>query len=177
MNDRYSQPRRYTCLLNSFSDYRASKCLGCQRPTFERKFPLFIHIEGSSPTILGKTCKYCARCEIIVVDQLDVAAQLSLITNRPVEELDWLVLGTVDKRIWMRQLGGGPTPTDIPKVLVRFKEIREVRHGSRSKLSDAARAARAPRPPEELVGALQDRIHPTSGHLLCAKPIARTRRK
>lgn len=45
------------------------------------------------------------------------------------------------------------------------------------KLSEEARAARAPRPPEELVGALQDRIHPTSGRLLAAKPIATTRRK
>jgi len=39
------------------------------------------------------------------------------------------------------------------------------------KISAAARAARAPRPPGELVGALQDRIHPTSGRLLAARPI------
>jgi DNA-binding transcriptional regulator YiaG len=45
------------------------------------------------------------------------------------------------------------------------------------KLSEEARAARTPRPPEELVGALQDRIHPTSGRLLAAKPIATSRRK
>jgi len=31
--------------------------------------------------------------------------------------------------------------------------------------------SRMPRPPEELVGALQDRIHPTSGRLISAKPI------
>src|SRR5690606_28590116 len=35
-----------------------------------------------------------------------------------------------------------------------------------SKLSAEAQAARAPRPPEELVGALQDRVHPASGRLL-----------
>ncbi len=39
------------------------------------------------------------------------------------------------------------------------------------------RAARAPRPPEELVGALQDRVHPKSGRLLAAKVINATRRK
>lgn len=44
-------------------------------------------------------------------------------------------------------------------------------------MSPEARAARAPRPPAELVGALQDRIHPTSGRLLAAKPIVVTRRK
>ncbi len=48
------------------------------------------------------------------------------------------------------------------------------RRVSPTKLSKDARAARAPRPPEDLVGALQDRIHPTSGRLLAAKPIAST---
>lgn len=51
------------------------------------------------------------------------------------------------------------------------------RRVSPPKLDKAARAARAPRPPEELVGALQDRIHPISGRLLAAKPITTTRRK
>lgn len=46
-----------------------------------------------------------------------------------------------------------------------------------SKLSPDAQAARAPRPPEELVGALQDRIHPASGRLLAAKPVKISRSK
>jgi DNA-binding transcriptional regulator YiaG len=45
------------------------------------------------------------------------------------------------------------------------------------KFSEEAQAARAPRLPEELVEALQDRIHPTSGRLLAAKPIAPSRRR
>jgi DNA-binding transcriptional regulator YiaG len=45
------------------------------------------------------------------------------------------------------------------------------------KVSREARAVRAPRPPEELAGALQDRIHPTSGRLLAARPIETIRRK
>ena len=50
----------------------------------------------------------------------------------------------------------------------------EARRVAPPKHSEEARAARAPRAPEELVGALQDRIHPTSGRLLAAKPIAST---
>lgn len=53
----------------------------------------------------------------------------------------------------------------------------EARRAAPPKLSDDARAARAPRPPEEFVGALQDRIHPTSGRLRAAKAIAVSRRK
>jgi transcriptional regulator with XRE-family HTH domain len=45
------------------------------------------------------------------------------------------------------------------------------------RLSAKAMAARAPRPPEELVGALQDRIHPASGRLLAAKAVHVPRRK
>lgn len=41
----------------------------------------------------------------------------------------------------------------------------------RSKLSAEARAVRAPRPPQELVGALQDRVHPASGRLRAAKSV------
>jgi DNA-binding transcriptional regulator YiaG len=53
----------------------------------------------------------------------------------------------------------------------------EARRFSLPKLSEQSRAARVPRPPEELVGALQDRIHPASGRLRAAKAIAVSRRK
>ena len=39
------------------------------------------------------------------------------------------------------------------------------------RLSEEARAARAPRPPEELVGALQDRIHREPGAFRAAKSV------
>ena len=47
----------------------------------------------------------------------------------------------------------------------------EARRASPTKLSEKARAARAPRPPEELVGALQDRIHRESGVVRAAKSV------
>lgn len=53
----------------------------------------------------------------------------------------------------------------------------EARRVALPKLSDEARTLRAPRPPEELVGALQNRIHPTSGRVRAAKAIAVARRK
>ncbi len=52
-----------------------------------------------------------------------------------------------------------------------------VRRGSPSGLTEAARAARIPRRPEELVDALQDRIHPSSGRLRAAKPVNIRRRQ
>lgn len=42
-----------------------------------------------------------------------------------------------------------------------------------SRLHNKERERRAPRPPEELIGALQDRIHPASGRLLAAKSVGK----
>ncbi len=53
----------------------------------------------------------------------------------------------------------------------------ELRRARPPKLSEKVRGARVPLPPEDLVGAHQDRIHPTSGRLLAARPIRVTGRK
>ena len=50
-------------------------------------------------------------------------------------------------------------------------EVRRLRQQVRSLMGEID-AARRPRPPGELVGALHDRTHPTSGRLLSAKPVA-----
>lgn len=74
----------------------------------------------------------------------------------------------------------------LPLDLLAAKDFERVlallgpgsaRRGSPPKLSEQARAARAPRPPEELVGALQDRVHPTSGPLIAARTISIPRSK
>jgi DNA-binding transcriptional regulator YiaG len=65
---------------------------------------------------------------------------------------------------------------DYERVLSQLGQGK-ARRAAPPKLSEEARAARAPRPPEELVGALQNRIHPTSGRLRAAKAIAVSRRK
>lgn len=45
-----------------------------------------------------------------------------------------------------------------------------------SEQAGTAPTGRSPRRPEELVGALQDRVHPSSGRLRAAKPVGRGRR-
>lgn len=52
----------------------------------------------------------------------------------------------------------------------------DARRVSLSTLTEAVRKARTPRRPDELVGALQDRIHPASGRLRAAKPLNLRRR-
>lgn len=72
--------------------------------------------------------------------------------------VDLLAMGNYDRVF--EQVGAGKAQRATPGIL-----------------SDEARAARAaPVRPEELVGALQDRIHPSSGRLRSAKPIVTKRR-
>ncbi len=78
-------------------------------------------------------------------------------------------------QIWLYEQGPPPYPyvhaedVTFPKADPRVPQPPA--SAMAPKLSAEARAARAPRPPEELVDALQDRIHPTSGRLIDAKPI------
>lgn len=55
-------PRRYRFALDPFAEVRWSRCPRCDNPTFNRKFPLFVHVDGFGPVILGKTRRYCAAC-------------------------------------------------------------------------------------------------------------------
>jgi hypothetical protein len=56
-------------MLNPFAGTRLSTCPKCDELTYPRKFPLFVHVDGWGPLALGKTCKYCPRCELIMCHQ------------------------------------------------------------------------------------------------------------
>jgi hypothetical protein len=70
-------PPRYSFILNPYADERLSKCPTCSKPTHLRKFALLIHIDEWGPMILGKTCRYCTPCELIIAHQDELEAQLA----------------------------------------------------------------------------------------------------
>lgn len=87
-----------------------------------------------------------------------------------------------------RQALLSPTPDgDIPFDLLCAGELDRVlstvgpgvseTRPTLAPLSEAARRARAPRPPDEIVGALQDRVHVEKGRRLFSKSISRPRKK
>ncbi len=100
-------PPRYSFILNPYTSVRLSKCPQCSRPTHARKFALFIHIDKFGSLALGKTCRYCARCEMLIVHQDELEAELAHNFTRIAPEVvgnKYLVLGTVDKKVWQRSL-------------------------------------------------------------------------
>ncbi len=100
---------RYSFLLNPYSDVRLSKCPRCERLTHLRKFALFIHVDGWGPLVLGKTCRYCTPCELIMAHRDELEAELAR-TPAPVNfnapDRGYMVLGTVEMKEWKKGLGG-----------------------------------------------------------------------
>lgn len=105
-------PPRYAFALNPFVDMRVSKCPLCNRPTHLRKFALLIHIDQFGSLVIGKTCRYCTPCELIVAHQNELEAELAHGLERIAPEVvgnEYFVIGTVDKKVWQRGLRGDET--------------------------------------------------------------------
>jgi hypothetical protein len=103
-------PLRYLFILNPYADVRLSKCPRCQKLTHLRKFALFIHIDEWGPMALGKTCRYCSRCELIMAHQDELEAEMAHSLSQIAPEVighEYLVLGTIDKKVWQEGLAGG----------------------------------------------------------------------
>lgn len=106
-------PPRYRFLLNPYTDIRLSKCPRCQRPTHFRKFALLILIKGWGSLALGKTCRYCTPCELIIAHQNELEAELAQNLSKIAPEQagnEFLVVGTMDKRVWKRGLESESEP-------------------------------------------------------------------
>jgi hypothetical protein len=118
---------RYTFILNPYPDERLSKCPLCHKLTHPRKFALFVHVEGWGPLVLGKTTVYCAPCELIVVHQAELEAELAhTVGPRSPEVLgnEYLVLGTVEKSVWKQSLGGaGGALREMLDHTAEFKKV------------------------------------------------------
>src|SRR5262249_41104681 len=104
---------RYSLLLNPYTDVRLSKCPRCERLTHLRKFPLFIHVEGWGPLVLGKTCRYCTPCQLIMAHRDELEAELARSPAQLAPDArgkGYLVIGTVERKLWKKGLEGTGTP-------------------------------------------------------------------
>jgi len=124
-------PPRYTFILNPHTDARFTRCPNCGQKTKQRKMPLFIHVEPLNPVVLGKTCRYCPDCDLLIVHQDELEAQLeALFAERDPSLIgnDYLVLGTVERQAWRE---GMKQPKGIQEMLEHlhiFKEVRTIEY-------------------------------------------------
>ncbi|MBU2446128.1 MAG: hypothetical protein KJ666_11255 [Bacteroidetes bacterium] len=117
-------PKKYWFALNqdSIADFnQCPKCYGSTRP---RKFALLIHVEGSGIIVLGKTCRYCVSCEVIIAHQKGLESELAnvFLARKPeVIGNPYLVIGTVDIRTWRKGLQSANTLEQILDKASDFK--------------------------------------------------------
>ena len=122
-------PPRYTFALNPYSDVRFSKCPKCSRATYLRKFPLLIHVDEFGSFVLGKTCRYCPKCEIIIAHQDELEAVLTgMFSERKPEVIgnDYIVIGTVRKDQWRKRLDQEGTMEEIRPYTADIKKYVEL---------------------------------------------------
>lgn len=116
-------PPRYLFALNPH-EARFSRCPKCERPTFRRKFPLLIHVEGYGVMVLGKTCRYCSRCEFIIAHQDELEAELTVAFSKKAPEFignEYFVVGTVERKAWQR---GMKEKVGLDEVLAHTADIK-----------------------------------------------------
>lgn len=122
---------RYSFILNPYPEFRLSKCPKCQKLTHMRKFALFIFIEEMGPIILGKTCRYCSKCELIMAHQDELEAELALNLQKIAPKAignEYFVVGTFDKKLWQSQLPNGENKltSETFNYLADFKKILDL---------------------------------------------------
>jgi hypothetical protein len=116
---------RYRFALNPHADYRASRCPNCDWLTYARKFALLIHVDPNYPLALGFTCCYCPKCELIIAHQDELEAQLTALFQERDPSIignDYLVLGTVELKVWKESLS---RPKSIAEILEHAADFKE----------------------------------------------------
>jgi len=89
-----------------------------QRRTF-RKLSLVVHVEDVGLVLLGKTCRLCLACETVVAHQADLDRLLGVVGGDANPK--YLVLGTVDRRVWRRGLEGHVSLNEVATHMADFK--------------------------------------------------------
>ena len=120
-------PPKHIFVLNPYTDVRFTRCPMCEERTRLRKFALFIHVDPMHPVVLGKTCRYCPDCDLLIVHQDELETQLVALFKELDPDLignDYLVIGTVERQAWRK---GMKEPQSIPHMLEHLHDFKEVR--------------------------------------------------
>ncbi len=80
--------------------------------------------------VLGKTCRYCSRCEMVMVQRAELEAELAHGLSQRAPQVignEYLVLGTMEKKIWRAGLEGEAKPlAGMLKHVADFKHQYEL---------------------------------------------------
>ena len=115
----------YNFFLNPYSDARFTRCPQCEGKTGQKKVPLAIHVDPHYPIILNYTCRYCAKCDLLIAHQDEVEGYLyQLFKERAPDAIghDYLVMGTTERNYWKE---GVEQPHDPSGLLDNFHGFKQ----------------------------------------------------
>ena len=95
-----------------------------------RKVPLAIHVDhlkGARLVILQKTCRVCPDCDLLIAHDAEIAASIAasgfdLVAGKS----GYVVLGTVERRIWRAGLAVGVDLGEVRRHMADFKAYMRV---------------------------------------------------
>ena len=122
-------PPRYSFILNPHKDLRCSTCPKCERKTGVRKFALLVAVKGAEPVVLGKSCKFCATCELIICHQDELEGLLAAMFGPVKPEVlgnEYFVIGTVERPSYRKGLQSKITAGEVLEHLAEFKKHLEL---------------------------------------------------
>jgi len=83
-----------------------------------------IHVEGFGVVLLGKTCRLCLRCDTLVAHKAELDKLLGTMVNAP--KPAYVVLGTINRRMYRRGLSGRASLDDVKAHMADFKSYWKV---------------------------------------------------
>jgi hypothetical protein len=122
-------PRRAFVLHGDLRD-RFTRCPRCSARTRLRKLALVTHIEhpaGPRLVMLGKTCRLCVACEVLIAHEQEVTPLLvapGVATSGAAP--NYLVLGTVVARVWRSGIARGVSLEALRASMADFKQYLRV---------------------------------------------------
>jgi hypothetical protein len=114
-------PPRYSFVLNPYPRERFTRCPQCDAKTRIRKIPLVIHFETVGLVMLRKSCRLCVVCETLIAHQAEVERSIDALGQTQASTREYLVLGTLDVKLWRRGLSGDVTVNELTAHMADFK--------------------------------------------------------
>ena len=120
---------QYNFALNPYPDVRFSKCPNCEQKTGQRKLPLLIHVDPMHLIALNYTCRYCARCDLLIAHRDEIETLLThMFAQRDPSVIgnDYLIFGTVERQAWREGLQEPKPVNEMRAYIHDFKSYRTV---------------------------------------------------
>ena len=115
--------------MSPYQDAAFTRCPKCEGKTRLRKFPLVIHIEPRQLFVLNKKCKYCEKCDLIIVKQTELEELLATSMENVSPELignNYFVFGTVEFKNWKETTRRQSYSSDFIEKVYVFKDVWNV---------------------------------------------------